>query len=265
MPRVVVPLDGSSLAETAIPHARAIAAGGRLTLVTTTWDGDGAKPEEYLEAQAAGMRPDDVDVLVIRDREAPDAILLAAEDRPGSTICMATHGRSGLGEAVLGSVAEAVVRTAVKPVLLVGPGAIAPNRSLPVVVAVDGPQTAASVAPAAAELADALSVGIRVVEVVAPPPLPFSPETDTPGWPTDGAGATDAQAALVALGKPAERTILRDVDPAHAILRFVTDLPASFIVMGTHGRRGFARVVLGSVAMRVVHASPCPVLVVVRP
>ncbi len=46
------------------------------------------------------------------------------------------------------------------------------------------------------------------------------------------------------------------------IVGFARDLPATYLVMGSHGRRGMARVALGSVAMRVVHRSPCPVLVV---
>jgi nucleotide-binding universal stress UspA family protein len=263
MPPVIVPLDGSARAETAIPHARAVAAGGLLTLVTTMWDRDGSKPREYLEQQAAGMLADHVETTVIYDRGAAEAILMVAEDQPGSIICMASHGRTGLGEAVLGSVAEAVVRAAEVPVLLVGPNAAShPNQTAAVVVAVDTRQTAEAITPAAAALASSLSVGIQVVEVVAPAPVPFAPEVDTMGWPEDGTSAEAARAALLARDQPTESTILREADPVHAIVRFVTDLPASFVVVGTHARQGLARVVLGSVAMRVVHASPCPVLVV---
>ena len=197
---------------------------------------------------------------MIRDREAVDAILFAARERPGSIVCMACHGRTGLGEAVLGSVAEAVVRAAECPVLLVGPN-VAPetNRTGAVVLAVDTPHTADAITPAAAELAAALSVGISVVEVVAPPPVPLTAEFEAP---EDGASAEVARAALIARGQPAESTILRQMDPVRALLRFATELPASFVVVGTHARQGFARAVLGSVAMRVVHGAPCPVLVV---
>lgn len=263
MPAVIVPLDGSARAETAITHARAIAAGGPLTLVTTRWDRDGSKPREYLEHLEEELQDVDVQATVIYDRGAPDAILMVAADQPGSIICMATHGRSGLGEEILGSVAEAVVRAADGPVLLVGPNAAPdPEPTGAVLVAVDTTGTADAITPAAAALASSLSVGIRVIEVVAPAPVPFSPEVDTMGWPSDGTGAEAARAALIALGQPAESTVVRELDPVHAIIRFATDLPASFVVVGTHAREGLARVVLGSVAMRVVHGSPCPVLVV---
>ncbi len=263
MPPVVIPLDGSARAEAAIPHARAVAAGGPLTLVTTMWDREGSKPREYLEHLEQELQGVDVRATVIYDRGVPDAILLVAEDQPGSIICMATHGRSGLGEEILGSVAEAVVREAEQPVLLVGPNtAPDPKPGAAVVVAVDTTRTADAIAPVAAALASSLSLGIQVIEVVAPAPVPFAPEVDTMGWPGDGAGAEAARAALTALGQPAESTVVRDLDAVHAIIRFATDLPASYVVVGTHARKGFGRVVLGSVAMRVVHGSPCPVLVV---
>jgi nucleotide-binding universal stress UspA family protein len=260
MSPVVVPLDGSRRAETALPYARYVARGETLILVTTMWERDGVRPREYLERQASALVPDEVEVVVIRDRGAADAILLTAAERPGSMICMASHGRTGLGEAVLGSVAEAVVREAHHPVLLVGPNAAAePSRTGPVLLAVDTPATARAITPAAAAFAAALSVGIAVVEVVAPPPIPFSAELEGPG---NGVSAMTARAVITEGDQVAECTILRQVDPVRALLGFATERQASFVVVGTHAREGLARAVLGSVAMRVVHGAHCPVLVV---
>jgi nucleotide-binding universal stress UspA family protein len=50
--------------------------------------------------------------------------------------------------------------------------------------------------------------------------------------------------------------------PADAILDFAKNAKIDLIVMGTHGRRAVERLVLGSVAERVVRSSPCPVLTV---
>jgi universal stress protein A len=50
--------------------------------------------------------------------------------------------------------------------------------------------------------------------------------------------------------------------PADEIVRFANDHQVDLIVMGTRGREGLARVILGSVAERVVRHSPCPVLTV---
>lgn len=51
-------------------------------------------------------------------------------------------------------------------------------------------------------------------------------------------------------------------DIAHAILRVANELPADLVVMGTHGRRGFRRLLLGSVAERFLRIAACPVLLV---
>ena len=57
-------------------------------------------------------------------------------------------------------------------------------------------------------------------------------------------------------------TVLQDVAAAPAIINFSKDYDIDLIVMGTHGRRGFGRKVLGSVAEEVVRMAPCPVLTV---
>jgi universal stress protein A len=57
-------------------------------------------------------------------------------------------------------------------------------------------------------------------------------------------------------------THLRVGDPAREIAQLAVDLDADAIVVGTHGRRGIARLVLGSVAERVLRYATCPVLVV---
>lgn len=59
--------------------------------------------------------------------------------------------------------------------------------------------------------------------------------------------------------------LLREAPDARAILEAAADLKADLIVMGTHGRTGFRRLVLGSVAEEVLRAAPCPVLTVKAP
>jgi nucleotide-binding universal stress UspA family protein len=63
---------------------------------------------------------------------------------------------------------------------------------------------------------------------------------------------------------PGTRVEYRQVedDPAAGILRVARDLDCDLIVMGTHGRMGLARLLLGSVAEKVVREAPCPVLTV---
>jgi nucleotide-binding universal stress UspA family protein len=54
-------------------------------------------------------------------------------------------------------------------------------------------------------------------------------------------------------------------DPAAVILQHATDCGADLIVMGTHGRTGFARLLMGSVAEYVLRRAPCPVVTVTKP
>jgi hypothetical protein len=62
-----------------------------------------------------------------------------------------------------------------------------------------------------------------------------------------------------------ETQLLLVGDPASAILRVTQELPADLIVMGTHGRTGLGRLLMGSVAEQVVRKAPCPVVTVKTP
>ncbi|MFQ5569557.1 MAG: universal stress protein [Rhodothermales bacterium] len=61
-----------------------------------------------------------------------------------------------------------------------------------------------------------------------------------------------------------ERTIVRDIAAAPAIIGYADEHDIDLVIMGTHGRRGLRRVVLGSVAEEVVRMAPCPVLTIHR-
>ncbi len=70
---------------------------------------------------------------------------------------------------------------------------------------------------------------------------------------------------LESVSVPVEIHVERQVgegDPAEEILRAAQDLKADLIVLGTHGRTGLARLLMGSVAEQVVRRAPCPVLTV---
>jgi nucleotide-binding universal stress UspA family protein len=73
-------------------------------------------------------------------------------------------------------------------------------------------------------------------------------------------GALAAFVAETARTLRVDRQIVMPGPAATAILRLADETPYDLIVMGTHGRTGFSRVVLGSVAERVLRAAPCPVL-----
>lgn len=138
--RVLVPLDGSELAETIIPflveiagpldmsvvilrvvEPRPIAAvEGSTQVVLEDVEARRRDAEEYLAPLAAGLRARGVKVTcgVRRGRPVSDEIVAAAREADADLIAMTTHGRSGLGRLLFGSVAEAVLRQANIPVFL---------------------------------------------------------------------------------------------------------------------------------------------------
>lgn len=141
--RILVPLDGSEFAETALPHAVAVAkgTGGEVTLLTVVQldlGALGAKLEAVPEAAAERKAARRAEALLYletirRDLQRQGIIaqavalegdvarqIIAHAEREGfDLIAIATHGRSGIGRFVMGSIAEKVVRGTVKPVLLI--------------------------------------------------------------------------------------------------------------------------------------------------
>jgi nucleotide-binding universal stress UspA family protein len=77
--------------------------------------------------------------------------------------------------------------------------------------------------------------------------------------------ALEAMAARRGAGVPMGQILLKTGDARDSIEQAARELGADLIVMGTHGRRGVARALLGSVAETVVRSAPCPVLTVRLP
>ena len=150
--KILVPLDGSTLAERAIPHAQEIARGSRAEILLvqavnfpmpvvpeavlvpdSKWL-DEAKKEaaRYLEGIAAPLREAGMRVRTILDERPPaDAILHVATREEVDLIVMSTHGRGGLSRMLMGSVAESVFHATSRAVMLVKP------ESLPAAAAKD--------------------------------------------------------------------------------------------------------------------------------
>jgi nucleotide-binding universal stress UspA family protein len=135
---IVVPLDGSALAEQVLPQAQMLAAASKATLhlvsaqsitddalVRLASEGDHLEAEAgqrstYLAETARHLRESGLEVEIHSGFGEPDLVIASvAAEVQASLIMMATHGRSGFQQLRLGSVALQVVHHATQPVLLV--------------------------------------------------------------------------------------------------------------------------------------------------
>jgi nucleotide-binding universal stress UspA family protein len=198
---------------------------------------------------------------LLRQGEPAEEILRAAEERDCDFIVLGTHGRSGLGRVIMGSVAEAVLRRAACPVITVRSDAsLQPLRT--VLYATDLSESSDRAFPVARALARGHRTSLVVLHVY-PPPISHAEEVAR--RPPDG--YIDALWEALHRYEVADAGVavthrLAEGDAAKEIVRAAQELKCDLLVLGTQGRTGVRRVVLGSVAENVVRRAPCPVVTV---
>jgi nucleotide-binding universal stress UspA family protein len=293
---ILVPLDGSSYADAAIPYAARLAGGARpVALIRVVPD---VGPHQVLwqriadspraasaRYQAAALRwleekadsctraYDTTFDAAISVGEPAAAILRHADDRDATMIVMASAGIGAMAPLAFGSVADRVVRQATVPVMVIRPEEGLENgpevRRL--IVPLDGSRRAADSLPVAADLAQRLGVPVALVNVIDPtrstPTTQAYEAAITGGFPGE---------VLAGLQEEAERI----VDEAAAVLRAedvrsaryvkygnvaacVVEMcaPGDLIVMATHGR-GNEGWPIGGVAGMLVRYAPVPLVLV---
>ncbi|PAP75917.1 universal stress protein [Rubrivirga marina] len=198
--------------------------------------------------------------------DAAAAVVAYAERVGAATLVLGTHGRRGLQRFRLGSVAEAAVRQSACPVLVVPNEATArlPGPGRPVLVPVDfSAQSgrAVAVGVALAELTGAEIETVFVMDAVGETALAVAGSLAVAPPPDEPAEA-DLRAFAADAGADAVGTCVAHGDPAEAIARRAEALGAGAVVMGTHGRRGLAHAVFGSVTEAALRRLHCPVLTV---
>lgn len=123
---VIVPLDGSSLAEQVLPHVVALVQALRLsvTLVRVSSHHGEAEARGYLQKVGEKLHQEGASSVkeVVLNGHPATAIVDIARDIPNCLVTMTTHGHSGIGRWILGSVTDQVVRQSGSPVLVVHPG-----------------------------------------------------------------------------------------------------------------------------------------------
>jgi nucleotide-binding universal stress UspA family protein len=220
-----------------------------------------AEAEDYLVRTANALRERGYNVQTLAPYGRPaQSIIETARLTDANLIVLTTHGRTGPGRLVFGSVAEAVVSNSSVPVLIARAW-LPPHRQpfLPeqptIIVPLDGSAFAEAALGPALALADDLGAALVLLRAAG---------SDAP---TSGAWEylSSVQARLFDDAPMIDVvTQVSDSDPSSAIDAAVVDNNASFVLMATHGRGGLMRSVTGSVAGRVVNQGRTPV-VLVRP
>ncbi len=245
-----------------------------------------ARAGEYLSSISALLGADGVQVdTAIPHLEPASGIVEEAGRDPNALIVMASHGRSGLARWWMGSVADKVLHMAENPVLIIraqarefsspndGPGRL--------IVPLDGSDLAELILPHVAYLASSLGLPVTLVQItqseeeyyryaamgpgavpVSPPSAPSISELVQLAAQEASAYLEDVKSRLAGLGVQDVQTLTTQGTPADVITDTVAEETGSLVAMTTHGRSGVGRMMLGSVAERVVRQSGCPVLVV---
>lgn len=310
--RILVPLDGSSRAEQALPIAGRIARWSGASVVVVRgitvpatfgvmYEGQALKWRSYLDereeaqqylhtvAQSADLARAQVETHVAFGAAA-DVIVNAALKHRADLVVMTSHGRTGLGRWVIGSVADHVAHHSPVPVLITREGAGSSmlvradeRRPLHVLVPLDGSPLAETALECAGALALALakpgSAHVHLMLVVAPDRAmrTYMPDALL----VDGATAyleKVAQRLPSEVGDEALNvtwSIMAQGDIAHGIIAAAEMKEAhetsvagenrvrcDLIAMATHGQSAVARWALGSVTERVLHGTTLPLLIV---
>jgi nucleotide-binding universal stress UspA family protein len=292
---ILVPLDGSAMAEGVLPYARAFATAlGIPVRLLQVMDPDTLIPSlpgeqgpshnvltgerkhngDYLKEIAASFAGPAAVSYSVRTGHPAEVIIEAAESDRDTLIAMATHGRSGIRRWLLGSVAEKVLHGAENDVLLIrAMQPVESRRALQLerlVVPLDGSELAEKALPCAIELAKKMNLELILLRVYLMPGVAYPTGDYAPDWKLLDQ-ETRERASEYLEGKirklrneGLERVSCRVLEgsAAEKIIEVARESPESLIGMLTHGASGVGRWVLGSVTGRVVRHSDTAVLVV---
>jgi nucleotide-binding universal stress UspA family protein len=284
MGKIVVPLDGSALAEQALGPAEQLVRlfNGRIELIyvvdgVTRGDPEAVEradqAEQYLESVAERFSADlPVQLRIIEGSDPAAEIVRIAGTASDTHIVMSTRGHGTIGRLVFGSVAEAVIRRSRVPVTLIhGKFQSRPGPIRRIIVPLDGSQLAEQALQPASNLAQRADATISLVQVLdLPAGAAYGDFAFAPGMIFDSVEQArdearsnlDSVAGLLRGNCVRTTWEVRVGGTAQEIARAATTTGADLIVMSTHGRTGLRRIALGSVTHEVVRSGAAPVLVV---
>lgn len=295
---ILVPLDGSEFGEQALPTALSIARASGASLhiahVHDAWNGqeyDGLTPymfegfdareydretrkheEAYLDGIAQLLN--DADGIELRsevlDGQVVQALESYAKRIDADLVVMTTHGRTGFSRAWLGSVADALVRHSTRPTFLIRPGggSAEPGDASfrHILLPLDGSRCAEGIVEPALDLARVTGARFTLIRVISPN-LTFGARSyplsrgDVTALREEAEGYLDDVAGDLRRRDVDVRTrVVEHAAPARAIMEAAREGDADLIAMATHGRGGVGRLVMGSVADKILRGLEKPML-----
>ncbi|QSG06328.1 universal stress protein [Halapricum desulfuricans] len=278
--RILVPVDGSACSQVAVQYATELAtrygASVHALCVADSRTLENAPHRDQIEHECAEIAADACKHIAaspvsaeraVRTGVPHRAILRYATERGIDLVVMGSHGRTGVDRYLLGSVTERVVRLSDVPVLTVKAaddgGITYPYTDI--LVPTDGSACAEAAIDPAVDIARAYDARLHALSVV---------ETVSMGVDIGSAEVFDALEASARsavetvetraeqASVPAIETAVLHGTPYRGIRSYVEDHDVGLVAMGTHGRTGVGRYLLGSVTERTVRTSPVPVLTV---
>jgi nucleotide-binding universal stress UspA family protein len=295
---ILVPLDGSPLAEQAVPLAAEIArrAGSKLRLVLVHEPPpppvDPFAARLFTSIEVATRKAERTYLRDVRGRlqqggtRVTSAVTLSGAVGPAlatyvrelgiELVVMGTHGRGGLQRTWIGSVADHLIRHLGVPVLLVRSPEGRPAREWAlgagqIMVPLDGSPLAEEALDGAVRMARLLDAEIALVQVVRPVllsadpslPVPSSYDEELTGmWRSQAQDYLDGMIErLQVQGLRASGVAVIGWRATESILDLARPERVAMVVIATHGRGGLRRLALGSVADKVVRGADVPVLV----
>lgn len=266
---VLVATDGSEFSASATGLAIEVAkhCGARLTVMTMVLFGEdlemvgthAMRASQDKEAQArldkvsaqavaAGV---DCDTLIRYGEDPAQEIVDTADELDVDLIVMGRRGKRGLARMMVGDATAKVVGNAGCPVLIAPRGARMWNGRI--VLATDG--SAHSEAAAASAIAFAERAGLPLT-VMSATTASHSAERRA-----QAQAAVDKVAGLANSNGVVGEALVAEGRPDEIVVATAQQKGADLIVVGSHGRTGIAKILLGSISERIIGAAPCPVLV----
>lgn len=288
--RLLVPLDGSPFAASVVPLSLDLASrtDGEVRFVVVT------PPPPVSDGSVTVLNPSLAPSMHLENRRYLDDLLareggkgvkLSSEllDGPvvdtladairahgSDLVVLATHGRGGFSRFWLGSIATGLIRQSPAPLLLLRPGEgelLPPVRPKRVLVPVDGSGFGDAIIWDALAFGGPEEVEYHVVQVISPVPVVLSaasPGRDRKNLAERRVAAVDYLATVAdgfaTRGATCVTSVLVAENVSEEIMAYADREKCDLIAMGTHGRSGVGRLLIGSVADKVIRGSQVPML-----